>query len=242
MSPKAKKTNSNPISDDDLDFTAAPPAPSTEPGPQRRRPGRPKKSEAPEPRKPGRPTGSKSKSQKSPIDNILINNNIYDDHKNILEKDNQDNPLAVVDLDSKLTQQEINFLEIYLTTSHTINKSMILAGYSQISQVWRYKLAQRIIRKYERQTAGDSREIFRHVGFGELTIAQGMKKLGQKAKSEMVRARMHEVAAKCLGLIKDAPQTGPVGIQIVFTCKQGQDQEKDKPLTIDLTPIPPPQA
>ena len=107
-----------------------------------------------------------------------------------------------------------------------------------MSQINRYKLADKIIRKYERQTAGDSREIFRAAGFGELTVAQGMKKLGQKAKSEMVRARMHEVAAKCLGLIKDAPQTGPVGIQIIFTCKQGQEQKQDKPLTIDLTPIP----
>jgi hypothetical protein len=239
MSPKAKNPNSNPISDDDLDFTVAPPALTTEPGsPQRRRPGRPKKSEAPEPRKPGRPIGSKTKSKKSPIDNILINNNIYrGSDKKILENDNQEKQLTIVDLDKPLTQQEINFLEIYLTTSHTINKSMILAGYNQISQVWRYKLAQRIIRKYERQ-AGDSRELFRHAGFGELTVAQGIKKLGQKARSEQVRMRAHEVAAKCLGLIKDAPAGGPVGIQIVFTCKREHEKrETDKPLTIDLTPI-----
>ncbi len=115
---------------------------------------------------------------------------------------------------------------------------MILAGYGNISKEYRYKLADKIIRKYERQTSGDSREIFRAAGFGELTVAQGMKKLGQKARSEMVRARMHEVAAKCLGLIKDAPQGGPVGIQIVFTCSRGsQQQEQGKPLTIDLTPI-----
>jgi hypothetical protein len=245
MSPKAKKANSNPRSDDDLDFTAAPPAPSkpapsNEPTTQRRRPGRPPKQLAPPPRKPGRPTGSKTKTKKSPIDNILINNNIYDSsEKNILETNKKELLVNPVNMDAKLTQQEASFLELYLDGRYGKNKAMILAGYNKMSQIYRYKLADMIIRKYERQTAGDSREIFRAAGFGELTVAQGMKKLGQKARSEMVRARMHEVAAKCLGLIKDAPAGGPVGIQIVFTCSRGgQVEEQDKPLTIDLTPIP----
>jgi hypothetical protein len=119
-----------------------------------------------------------------------------------------------IDIKAKMTLQELNFLEIYLSGRVTIDKAMIQAGYGHYSQDWRYKLAQKIVIKYESQAA-DHRIIFRAMGAGEVAVVEGLLKLARGAKSEMVRLNAWSMIAKCIGLTKEQIE-GVGGITIIF--------------------------
>ena len=100
---------------------------------------------------------------------------------------------------------------------------MIAAGYCDLSKDYRYKLANRIVQKYESQ-AGDHRKIFRAVGLGETAIAMGILNLCKTARSEAVKLNAYALAAKCLGLQHDVIE-GVEGITIVIhNPSQAQEQ------------------
>jgi hypothetical protein len=141
------------------------------------------------------------------------------------------------DLKAKMTQRELKFLEIYLTGKHNIDKAMILAGFEGYHPNSLYRLARKIVQKYEHQ-AGDHRKIFRAIGAGEVAIAQGLLNLAQNAKSEMVRLNAWATLAKCLGLTKEVVE-GVEGIQIVINSSKGlaKAQEPGKPLPPSSGPL-----
>ena len=129
-----------------------------------------------------------------------------------------------------MTLQELSFLEIYLSGRVTIDKAMIQAGYGHYSQDWRYKLAQKIVIKYESQ-ADDHRNIFRAMGAGEVAVVEGLLKLARSAKSEMVRLNAWSMIAKCIGLTKEQIE-GVGGITIIF---EASDQP-GQPAALALPP------
>jgi hypothetical protein len=96
---------------------------------------------------------------------------------------------------------------------------MILAGYGNLHKDTRYKLARKITQKYE-QGVGDSRKILRAAGLGEIAIAQKIIEL-MKCDSKTVQVRACELAAKCLGMTKEAGVEVNQGITIVI---KGTDQ------------------
>lgn len=138
-----------------------------------------------------------------------------------------------IDIKAKMTLQELNFLEIYLSGGVTIDKAMIQAGYGHYSQDWRYKLAQKIVIKHESQ-AGDHRIICRALGAGEIAVIQGLLDLARNANSEMVRLNAWSQLSKILGLTKEQVD-GAGGITIIF-------EESDKARALPGAPPMPDQA
>lgn len=88
------------------------------------------------------------------------------------------------------------------------------------------------------QHAPDAPKVFRFVGLGEMAVARGVKKLAKKAKSEVVRLRAYELAAKVLRMVSDAPQAN-VGIQVVFNCSKETTSPEKTSITFGLAPIKP---
>lgn len=86
------------------------------------------------------------------------------------------------------------------------------------------------------QQAPDAPKVFRSVGLGEMAVARGVKKLAKKAKSEVVRLRAYELAAKVLRMVSDAPQAN-VGIQVVFNCSKEAASPEKTSITFGLAPI-----
>lgn len=119
-----------------------------------------------------------------------------------------------VELKGKLTLKEINFLELYFAGGYTIEKAIIAAGYQSKNQRFLYRVAAKIVQKYEQQ-ADDARKIFQEIGFGQVKIAQGIKNLAEKAKSEMVRLNALALAAKCCRMTSE-PEGSYQGINIII--------------------------
>ncbi len=121
-----------------------------------------------------------------------------------------------INLKDKITLKELSFLEIYFVGGETIDSAMIKAGYGDMSWQWRYELAQKIVRKYEAQ-AEDTRKIFQDIGFGQLTIAQGIKNKAINAKSEMVSLNAYQLAARCTRMLEEPAQSHQ-GVNIIINC------------------------
>ena len=121
-----------------------------------------------------------------------------------------------INLKDKITLKELSFLEIYFVGGETIDSAMIKAGYGEFGVQWRYELAQKIVRKYEAQ-AEDTRKIFQDIGFGQLTIAQGIKDKALNAKSEMVSLNAYQLAARCTRMLEE-PQASHQGVNIIINC------------------------
>lgn len=204
----------------------------------------------------GRPKGSKNKKGKKG-DLKKGKENKKENKKEILTlvpdiiQENNNNPKPIkegygaysIDFAEKLNDRELSFLELHLTGKYTILKAMDKAGYVGLSNVYKYLLAQKIIKKYER-SAGDYREIFRAVGLGEVYIALGILNLCKNAKSHHEKRDAFALAAKVLRLPAEAIQAGQ-GVTIVI---QGQDQKvaiigsqpgqseiKEQPMPLSIT-------
>lgn len=183
-----------------------------------------------QPKKAGRPR--KPKALKSPEPTSLLpapsphNKDIYINYpymesntKSDIQKDIKD--LSTVDIKGKLTSSELAFLDNYLNTPYlkgkdhiTIDKAMILAGYGQLSQASRYRIAKKICSKYER-AARDNAEIFQALGYGKLQVARGIIHKAEAAQSEAVSLKALALAADCLQMREQADQ-GRQGINIII--------------------------
>jgi len=196
----------------------------------RRGRGRPKKitQDAPGQEQPkrvrGRPKGTgKGATFKTPDSPLIDTNNNLGSEDAIMEvgfqENNEINSIAVkgddgVQLKDKLTLKELNFLELYFAGGYTIEKAVIAAGYESKSQRYLYRVAAKIVQKYEQQ-GSDTRKIFQEIGFGQVKIAQGIKNLAEKAKSEMVRLNALALAAKCCRMTSE-PESSHTGISITI--------------------------
>jgi len=160
---------------------------------------------------------------------ILVNSNnnlIGVNDIEVIDSFNSDNCINKKPKIEQLEPQEQKFLEFYIFGNQTLEEAMNSAGYGHLHPKYIYVKARKIILKYER-LAGDARQVFRDIGFGELSIAKGIKALAQTGKSEVVKLRAHELAAKCTKMTQEQIQINQ-GIQIVITCSQEE------------TPIPQP--
>jgi len=141
---------------------------------------------------------------------------------------NRTNPAVLVnetpkekfDLKGQLSLKEQRFIELYLTGDLTVDKAMESAGYAGYHPNSLYRLARKIVQKYEHQ-AGDHRKIFRAIGAGELAIAMGLLNLAKHAKSEMVKLNAWATIAKCLGLTREVVESAE-GIQIIINHSSAQ--------------------
>jgi hypothetical protein len=141
----------------------------------------------------------------------------------------------LVDLDpsnlkEKPSPQELRFIHHHLVENLPIVKSMDLAGYGQYSQDWKYKLAKKIIIRYESR-ADDHREICRLVGAGEVVVITGLLDLAKNAKSEPVRHNAWQTLAKILGLTQEQLESGG-GLTVIFEANKGQAQP------VGVPPVP----
>lgn len=156
-----------------------------------------------------------------------INNTILGD--DVVLKENK------FSIKNLLTVKEVKFLENFISGEYTIEEAMLEAGYGNLSQRYLYQVAQKIIKKYE-ESAPDAKKVFRDIGFGELSVAKGIKKLAQKGKSEVVQLNAHALAAKCLQMTQETPQIN-VGFQVVIKCSQEEqalEPGRVRPATIYL--------
>jgi hypothetical protein len=170
------------------------------------------------PKKLGRPKKPQPNPNDLSINNIYIDNTdkIYTSNNGVIDnKDLNNNSLNIKD---KLTNQELTFLEIYFNSKHlkgenrsTVDKAMILAGYGDFSQTTRYKLARKIVAKYE-MAAPDSRRIFQALGFGPVRVALGVIRHA-KESPPTVSLNALKLAAACQGMIEQ-PDTATQGITI----------------------------
>lgn len=134
---------------------------------------------------------------------------------NAIVKENQFNIKDV------LTAKELKFLENFISGDLTIEEAMVLAGYGNLSQRYIYQIAQKTIRKYE-NSGPEAKKVFRDIGFGELSVAKGIKRLAQDGKSEVVQLNAYALAAKCLQMTQEAPAL-QVGFQVVVRCSQEEE-------------------
>jgi hypothetical protein len=113
-----------------------------------------------------------------------------------------------------LTEKELKFIEIYFQGNISQTNALKSAGYDGYSETYLPILARKIILKHESQTQ-DARIIFRAMGAGEVAVVQGLLKLAQGSKSDMVRLNAWSMIAKCIGLTKEQLE-GSGGITIIF--------------------------
>ena len=119
-------------------------------------------------------------------------------------------------LDGPMTLRELLFIELRFVEEMEIDKAMIQAGYGDHGEKYRYLLAQKIVKKYE-SLSEDSKKIFQDVGFGQLTIAQGIKNKALNAKSEMVSLNAYQLAARCTRMLEEPAQSHQ-GVNIIINC------------------------
>jgi len=151
----------------------------------------------------------------NPIPNNI---SIYDNtNQNIYTIGNIDSDIKELDdksVKDQLTRQELSFLDLLFNAPRTgwkgqkaIDRAMLAAGYGSYSQDWRYKLARKIIAKYERGAGGAS-QVFRDIGFGQLKVAQGIADKAENAESEAVSLSALTLAARCQGMTEPKESTG----------------------------------
>lgn len=75
----------------------------------------------------------------------------------------------------------------------------------------------------------DPSKVFRLVGLGEIAVARIVKRLAERAKSEVVRLRACELAAKVLRMIREDSQERE-GITVIIQALEGSAQQ------VNLTP------
>jgi hypothetical protein len=153
------------------------------------------------------------------VNNISIyGNNKSIDISSISDKDQKD--LKDKNIKNQLTSQELTFLELLFNTPRkswkdqiSIDKAMLGAGYGGFSQDWRYKIARKIVIKYERGAGGAS-QVFQDIGFGQSKVAQGIADKAENAKSEAVSLNALALAARCQGMTEPRDLGGSTGIVI----------------------------
>jgi hypothetical protein len=123
---------------------------------------------------------------------------------------------SVISLEDKLTAQELRFLELSLDSSISIKDAIISAGYTDLSDPQIYRLAKKIVKKYERATL-DGRNIMIDIGFGPRAVAQRLKHLALEANSEIVQLGAVKEAAKATRLTQEPQQTHQ-GVKIIINC------------------------
>ena len=144
-----------------------------------------------QPTKSHKPTRARAKPAKFPS-----TNNINTSKMGIKDTNLEDTTLLSdsskinqgVPLKDQLTQKELKFLDIYLSGEVTMERAMLLAGYENYHPRYVYDKASKILQKYESQ-GGGAQKIFRAIGFGEVSVAKGIKKLATKGKSEVGPAK-----------------------------------------------------
>jgi hypothetical protein len=123
-----------------------------------------------------------------------------------------------IDFKGQLTLKELGFLEAYLSGECSIDQAMVAAGYGNYHMRSRYRLAHKIIQKYETQAG--ARKALRACGVGEVRVAKKINEL-MEGGSERTQLGATELAAKCLGMTQD--QAGPTqGVTIVIQGPDGQ--------------------
>jgi hypothetical protein len=213
------KTDTEEIKETEIDFFAAS---------QKRPVGRPPKPK-PATSKPKRPPGRpKSLISKDKPAKTQTPSNLY----NIYNKGNGINReiLDTYDTKSKMTPQELKFLEYHLVMQFRIIKAMSMSGYKVGTNTYKYLLAKKILQKYEEQ-ADDHRKIFRAVGLGEIAVAKGILKACQKARTTKELTDAYGLAAKCLGLQREVIE-GAGGITLIITGQGEESGEIKEPGTL----------
>ncbi len=142
---------------------------------------------------------------------LYINNNtLVNSNRSDIKEDSDNNKIKLKD---QLTDQEIDFLEIYLGGNITIESAMIEAGYTNVCTRSRHRIASNIVQKYERGARG-AREVMRKCGVGEVRVAKKIDGLMEDPSSR-TQLGATELAARILSMTQE--QRGPTqGIQIII--------------------------
>lgn len=137
-----------------------------------------------------------------------------------LEGDVDDEAMSKVDITSQLTVMETKFLELKFAGGLSTDKAMITAGYGSYSQRQRFRIAAKIVSKYE-SAVDDHRKIMRAMGYGETKIIEMLIDSAEKASSEMVKLTARIALAKCMGLQKEVVEVQH-GMNIIIKSRSQQ--------------------
>jgi len=138
----------------------------------------------------------------------------------------------IVDLKADFTEQELQFLNIYLAGGVAVNNAMIQAGYTNLSESMLFYLGNRIVQKRVEQ-AGEIKNLMRSCGLSEIQVIQKIKELMENP-SATIRARATELAAKILEMTKESVASALLGVQIVIK------QDGAQPVQVAAGPSPAP--
>jgi hypothetical protein len=150
----------------------------------------------------------------------LDNNNTLESRDNIsrelgdIEVIEENNIDSGFDIKAQLNQQELRFMEIYLSGGITLINAMKSAGYIGYNDQSLYRLAKKIVEKYESQ-GGDHRKTMRALGFGEVKVIKLMIDAATNFKTEAVKVKAREILGKWLGLQQEELE-GVEGITLVI--------------------------
>ena len=188
----------------------------------------------------GKPFGAKNKKKVEklvPQTTELINDlEVIPGLKPVTIEDDKE----ICTLDKKMTDNELKFVELHLIGGITIDKAMIAVGYGKYTQASRWRIAQKILVKYE-CSVGDHRKIMRALGWGEVRVIQSLIEAATGFKSEQVRLNARLGLAKCLGIQKEVLEAVE-GISIIINQGCAPAGEDDQPAALELPKAPPPSS
>jgi len=95
----------------------------------------------------------------------------------------------------------------------TIEKAMISAGYTGLSQSGLYYVAGKICKKYER-AAGGAAQVFQDLGYGQVRVAMGIIDHAENSPPT-VSLNALKLAAQCQGMVDKNEDRGQ-GINIII--------------------------
>ena len=137
-----------------------------------------------------------------------------------LEDDTDDEAISKIDITGQLTAKETRFLELKFAGGLSTDKAMITAGYGSYSQRQRFRIAARIVSKYE-SAVDDHRKIMRAMGYGESKVIEMLIDSAENASSEMVKLTARIALAKCLGLQREVVEVQH-GMNIIIKSRSQQ--------------------
>ena len=167
-----------------------------------------------------KPKGAKRQPQAQPTSQPTGHKDIYNtlehtNHDSLIELDTINN---IIDLEEKLTEYELKFLELHLVHRLTVPEALRAANFQNIEHLGKtalYDLGGKIRKKYESRVQ-DKREIFRTVGLGESQVAQNIKQLTESS-NEKIKLGANKLAADCLRLT-EPPAHSHQGVNIIINC------------------------
>lgn len=174
----------------------------------------------PTPAKPGKPAKAKREvCAAEPVASSMREeqrNRVY----NIIEPTNEALNIDIIDDKGNLTAQELKYISLHLTYGIPPLTALTLAGYPEYSDQHAYFVGRKIVKKYESQVG--ALDLFINLNYGPQEIARTIIDVAVNCPNQQIRLNAAALAAKAVGLLKEAIDAQP-GVTIII---KGRDAEQ----------------